>query len=425
MISPVVVKLAVQRLETAGGVVGKIYAVSTLGSILGTFATGFYLIEMMGTRTLLYSVGALLICCAPIFGGLLAGRNGRPGVVGASLVLMLTTLGLLWTFRGDIAIALEANETEDGGYTIDQWGQTYTNKFYKESNYFTIKWYDEDHEHFDTAELVPLRTLVLDRLVHSYTHMEDPTYLQYGYLRIYEELVAWRSQKIGEAHRSLFIGGGGYTLPRYLDHRYSKAHIDVVEIDPWVTRVAEKDLGIKDTRVKSYNEDGRWFAMNCKDQYDFIFGDAFNDLSIPYHLTTKEFNENLKRLLKPDGLLMALVIDHVGHGKFLPAYIQTLYTVFGPDNVDLITLGSEDLDKSGTDTVIVVASTSNTDMKDFRAFLDKRKADARRVDSIVTERARLQRYITDRQPITLTDDYVPVDNLIAPHFEERYGLRKK
>src|SRR4030043_1651670 len=69
MISPVVVKLALKNLEKTGHVVGKIYAFSTLGSILGTFATGFFLISWMGTRTILLTMGVILIVCAPIFGG--------------------------------------------------------------------------------------------------------------------------------------------------------------------------------------------------------------------------------------------------------------------------------------------------------------------------------------------------------------------
>src|SRR5512143_1612009 len=69
MISPVVVKLALSNLEKTGNVVGKIYAFSTLGSILGTFATGFYLISWMGTRSILLTMGIILVLSAVIFGG--------------------------------------------------------------------------------------------------------------------------------------------------------------------------------------------------------------------------------------------------------------------------------------------------------------------------------------------------------------------
>ena len=69
MISPVVVRLSLDRLERSGNVVGKIYAFSTLGSILGTFATGFFLISWMGTRNILLLMAVILILSAPLFGG--------------------------------------------------------------------------------------------------------------------------------------------------------------------------------------------------------------------------------------------------------------------------------------------------------------------------------------------------------------------
>src|SRR4030043_1657803 len=69
MISPVVVKLTLNNLEQTGNVVGKIYAFSTLGSILGTFATGFFLISWMGTRNILLLMAAILIVSSPFFGG--------------------------------------------------------------------------------------------------------------------------------------------------------------------------------------------------------------------------------------------------------------------------------------------------------------------------------------------------------------------
>ena len=139
--------------------------------------------------------------------------------------------------------------------------------------------------------------------------------------------------------RTLFIGGGGYTLPRFVELQYPNAEIEVVEIDPEVTRVAQTYLGIpKDTKIRTFNQDARWFVMNCKEKgrYDFIFLDAFNDLSVPYHLTTKEFAMELKNLLKPHGLLLTNVIDNFNKGAFLPSYIRTLEEVFGKGYVHLI-----------------------------------------------------------------------------------------
>ena len=396
MISPVVVKLTLNNLEKTGNVVGKIYAFSTLGSILGTFATGFFLISWMGTRHILFTMGIILILSALVFGGFFVRKK-------VLLLFFVILIPLLWAFYG-YAFKPPLDE------------ETY---FFKESDYYTIK-LKRDTTRSGGA---PLEALILDHLVHSYTDLNDPLYLEYEYIRIYEEMVRWQAKK-RKSFKSLFIGGGGYTFPRFIQAKYPKAEIDVVEIDPEITRVVKNYLGISETtRLHSFNEDGRWFVMNYKEQggYNFIFGDAFNDLSIPYHLTTKEFAMQLKRLLKPDGLLLANVIDSFKKGAFMPSYIRTLEEVFGKGNVHLITLSS-DYDHIGISTCVVVASPQKLNMNDFiKAVKGK---DGKEITSHVVPQDQLQQYLKERYSVILTDDYVPVDNLIAPIFEERFGYQR-
>jgi spermidine synthase len=393
MISPVVVKLTLNNLDRTGNVVGKIYAFSTLGSILGTFATGFFLISWMGTRHILLTMGIILILSALVFGGFFVKKK--------LLVFFFAVLiFLIWEFYG---YAFKP--------PLD--GETY---FFKESDYYTIKLKKDPSR----GRGGPLEALILDHLIHSYTDLKDPLYLQYEYIRIYEEMVRWQAGK-RSSFKALFIGGGGYTLPRFIEAKYQQAAIDVVEIDPEVTRVGKKYLGIpENTRIRSFNEDGRWYVMNCKEGggYDFIFGDAFNDLSIPYHLTTKEFALQLKRLLKPDGLLLANVIDSFQEGAFMPSYIRTLEEVFGKGNVHLLTLSS-DYNHIGISTCVIVASPQRLDMDDFVRVIKGK--DGEEMTSHVMPQDRLQQYLKERYSIILTDDYVPVDNLIAPIFEERFG----
>ena len=375
MISPVVVKLTLNNLNKTGNVVGKIYAFSTLGSILGTFATGFFLISWMGTRHILLAMGIILIFSAVIFGGFLNRKKALALLILLfSLFLILPIVGLYGyaaIYPDEISVSGSPIQTLEILYAyafkppMDE--ETY---FLKESNYYTIKL---KRNHTRSGGIL-LESLVLDHLVHSYTDLNDPLYLEYEYLRMYEEMVRWRAEK-RKSFKALFIGGGGYTFPRMMEARYPKAEIDVVEIDPEVTRVVQGYLGIsRDTRIRSINEDGRWFVMNCKEKgtYDLIFGDAFNDLSIPYHLTTKEFALQLKRLLKPDGLLLANVIDSFKKGAFMPSYIRTLEEVFGKGNVHLLTLTS-DYDHIGISTFVVVASSQKLDMDDFAGAVKGRR----------------------------------------------------
>jgi len=423
MISPVVVKLTLNNLQKTGNIVGKIYAFSTLGSILGTFATGFFLISWMGTRQILFSIGIILILTALIFGGFW----GKKKVLALFLFFLFLVIILpLVAWYGYAAAHPEKVAVSYSplhslktlyGYAfkpqLDE--ETY---FFKESNYYTIKLKRSKTR----IKGGPLESLVLDHLIHSYTDLNDPLYLEYEYIRMYEEVVRWQADK-RKSFKTLSIGGGGYTFPRLLEAKYPDAQVTVVEIDPEITRVVQTYLGVpRNTNIRSFNEDGRWFVMNNRESgsFDFIFGDAFNDLSIPYHLTTKEFAAHLKRLLKPNGLLLANVIDSFKKGAFMPAYIRTLEEVFGKGNVHLLTLTSDD-DRIGISTFVVVASPQRLDMEDFVRTI--RKEAGEEMTSHVMPPDRLQQYLRDRHPVLLRDDYVPVDNLIAPIFEERFGYR--
>jgi spermidine synthase len=282
--------------------------------------------------------------------------------------------------------------------------------YFKETDYFTIelkKTEKDDH---------PLEMVVLDNLIHSYVDLEDPLHLQYGYERTYADLIAWKVKK-NSTFRVLIIGGGGYTFPRFLEATYPEAQIDVVEIDAHLTHLAYQYLGLSpQTRIRTFNGDARWTLMNFKEKgvYDFILGDAFNDLSIPYHLTTKEFSTLLRSLLKPDGLLIANVIDHFQTGLFMPSYVRTLEEVFGRGKVALVSDSAfEDM---GISTMIVSASA-----------VEQRWKEAEKVNPencyVITPRE-LDQKLQNRFAMILTDDHAPVDNLTAPIFEERFGKKK-
>jgi hypothetical protein len=117
---------------------------------------------------------------------------------------------------------------------------------------------------------------------------------------------------------------------------------------------------------------------------------------------------------------MANVIDSFKKGAFMPSYIRTLEEVFGKGNAHLVTLTS-DYDHIGISTFVVVASPQKLDMDDFVRTV-KRKGEE--MTSHVMSQAQLQEYLNERTSVILTDDYVPVDNLIALIFEERFGYRQ-
>ena len=386
MISPVAVKLAVRDLATTGSVVGKIYALSTLGSIAGTFVTGFYLVARFGTRATVVGVGVVLIASALTFGGLLRG-------VGRVVAMVMLAAGCLYAgTRTTDAPPPYRNPELPGPKT----GIVHT----EESQYYTIA--VERTVRGDNG--APLHALHLDHLVHSYADLADPSYLEYGYLELFLDVVEWTARK-GSRFRVLFIGGGGYTLPRLLEREYPQAQIDVVEIDPAVTGVAQRYFGLqRNTRIRTFHEDARWFALRAHERYDAIFIDAFNDLSVPYHLTTREHTLQLQRLLAPDGTLAVNLIDDFGKGRFLASYAKTLQSVFGASNVAVVMEEAADME-SDRSTFVVLASSWAV------------RADG---DTHVLTGQPLRTYLARRNAMILTDDHAPVDNMLAPLFVTRF-----
>lgn len=388
MISPVVVKLALQGLEKAGGIVGKIYAFSTLGAIIGTFITGFFLISFMGTRNIILFMGVILIISGLLINPIFKTKKATAGFL---LLIFIPLIGIY-----DIAFKPFLKE---GNY------------YYKESNYYTIKLYNT----YGSDRKIELEALVLDNLIHSYVNLNDPLYLEYEYLKVYADILKWRFDK-NSAFKTLSIGGGGYTFPRYMEVYYPNAEIDVVEIDPEVTQVAYEYLGLSsNTRIKSYNTDGRWYVMNCAKKYDVIFIDAFNDLSVPYHLTTKEFAKELKNIMESGGILLTNIVDNFQKGAFLPSYVKTLREVFG-DKVFLLSI-SPHFEKLGISTFIVIAG--DVKIENLKSFIEKNKD----ITASIIPKNLFDEFINKRYAVVLTDDYAPVDNLIAPVFQERFDYK--
>jgi spermidine synthase len=373
-ISPIVVKLTLTDLGRTGLTVGKIYAWSTAGSIVGTFATGFFLISWFGTRMIILLVAAVLMLMALWF--LTLGSRGRALARGTAVVLLF---------------ALAAGLLSRGGLL--------SSRCVRESNYFCIKVNEKEME----GRII--RELVLDRLVHSYVDMDDPAHLVYGYERTYAEVV----RPVVETRpqlEALFIGGGGYSFPRYLEVQAPQSRVVVAEIDPEVTEIAHELLGLdRDTRMELFSLDARLLLtrLDQPNTYDLVFGDAFNDYSVPFHLTTVEFNRIVDRLLRDDGLYVVNIIDSGVHGHFLRAYVNTLQEVFA--HVAVVPMGTG-WQKFGRTTFIIVAGQQPADLTHLPRNQQPVSQDE------------LAAYLAMDPPLVLTDDFVPVDNLLSPVFED-------
>ncbi len=388
MVSPVAIKLTLADLGQTGGIVGTIYAVSTAGAILGTFMTGFLFVLWFGTRVTIWLVAAVLILTGIIawFSWRIPGRwrlSLKNFVIWLSLVELVLTSLFLFQVR-------------------ESWQVNYT----KESSYYSIQVFNGEGN---------IKVLCLDHLIHSYVIPDNPAFLKYPYLQIFEEIVRYFGVE-NPAPRVLHLGGGGYSFPRYMELVYPESVNEVVEIDPAVTQVAHKELGLPlETSIKTYNQDARLFLIQRKtgDKYNIVIGDVFNDYSTPYHLTTLEFNNLLKANMEKDGIYLVNIIDDYKCGRYLPSFIHTLRQSF---NCVYLLAALETWNNAGTGTFVIAATDRRIDLADYMKFVtwDGRNKAVGNPHGEID----LDKYLAEREPILLSDDHAPTDILIAPVFTQ-------
>ena len=382
MVTPIVIKLELRELSKTGDIVGRFYAISTAGSILGVFLTGFVLIQLIGTRPIVLAVAIALFLMAILFGDLWKVRYKALAVFAVAVIAVSTVL----TFRYD-------------------WFESGCDE---ESNYFCIKVREREIQGHR------VRTLTLDQLLHSYVALDDPTFLVYGYEKITADFVALQDHR-GDGPNVLFIGGGGYTMPRLIEVRYPDWNVEVIEIDPEVTEVAHAYFALpRNTTISTYNVDARMKANDLADgDYDMVVGDAFNDFSVPYQLTTHEFNQRVKELLKPEGIYIVNIVDNLEIGNFLRAYVNTMRHTFEYVYV----LRDDDLwekDERSNVTYVVVGSSQPITREDL-VEANEAVGWHEPISNFMPDELSY-RWFHREDPIMITDDYVPVDQLLAPLF---------
>lgn len=420
MVSPQAIRLAMPDVQHAGRVAGRIYAWSTIGAIVGTFATGYVLISQLGVEWTILSVAGVLTLAAATLVPLWKSNAG--------LYLLAIVLGGI---VGNAVLHLQrsTSDSHEPGATIAV----------DDSNYYFI------HISRDYDNPSHLR-LNLDHLLHSIVAPEEPTYLYYDHEGIQLEILLDLESRIANP-RVLVIGGGGYTFPRCAKTVVPKSQVEVVEIDPAVTQAAERYLGFDRQKldIVVHHQDGRQFITEEAQpgSYDLIVLDAVNDYSVPAHLTTKEFNESVKRILVKNGIYLLTVIDDVADGRLWKACYRTLQQSF--PYVELIAARELDWDASDQRTVFVIyASERPLDLLEIQRSVYERfnttlagvagawtteYFDPRipvRVYTMPVPEPVVRKALAIESEIILTDQFAPVDNLLAEVFRKRSikGSRK-
>lgn len=390
-ISPVVAKMALERGLPTGRTVGDIYAWGAAGSIAGTFVAGYYLIAVMGTISIIWLVGGVMMLMALLYAVKSWFSRGCAFFFLLALVMGISPWGPI-TKAGQ---AIELRQPEDPDIIYEDETQYC---------YVAIK----------TTEKKPeKRVFIQDQLIHSAITLGDLSSLEYSY----EQIMSAVTHRFGRDKQSasfLILGGGGYVLPRYLEKYWSGSTVDVVEIDPGITEAAHSAFELdRNTSIKTILLDARNYVDQLIEQqrsgekiakYDFIYEDALDHYAIPYQLTTLEFDQKISQILNNDGIYMVELIDIFDSSLFLGAFVNTMKQVF--PFVSVIT--ENDIGSDSRNTFIVIGAKKKRDLQNVCKGYCKNEKIWYMSDSDI---AVLEEKSKGR---VLTDNYAPVEHLLAP-----------
>lgn len=368
MISPYAVKLKLENLQKSGRTIGNLYAISTIGSIAGTFLAGFFLLTYLGNTKLLIILSATLMLTSAL---------AHTKTVALKLIITLLVLTQIVTTNRQ-----EQSLTKAG--TIEL-----------ETDYSHVKIFN------GTRDGTRVKVLNLGQKDNSAIYLDNDD-LVFKYTKFYR----LAKHFFPEAKSALLIGAGAYSYPKDFLKNFPLAEMDTVEIDSKVTELARKYFDLKENpRLHIYHEDGRTFLNKNIKKYDIIFGDAFRSFySIPYQLTTVEALQKMHDSLTDKGIVLTNVISSIdGKGsKFLKAEYRTYKAIF--PQVYIFPVSHPDSETKYQNIMLVaMKSVEKADMKSSNSELN-------------TYLEHLyKKEIKEDFPI-LTDDFAPVDQYIMELF---------
>ncbi len=331
-VTPFAVRLKMTSLEETGRTVGRLYALSTIGSIVGTFAAGFFLIPFLGSVRTLYLIAGTLILLSMLH---------------VPLAITKLNIAAITFFIFGIA------SSEGSAYLLGENSDLHD----IDTEYSRVQVFETK----DPATGKPIRALATDPYFVQSAMFLDSDELVLDYSRYYHLIGHFKP----DLQKTLIIGGAGYSFPKEYLRTYPQATIDVVEIDPGMTQIAREHFRLTDDpRMRIFHEDGRMFINRAAaGQYDAILMDAFGSLfTVPTHLTTVEAVRHFHRILKDDGVIVFnLGAAITGPGShFLHAELATYRAVF--PTVLLFKVNSDYPDEK-LQNLIIVASRSDESPK--------------------------------------------------------------
>ncbi len=369
--------------EGPGDASGQVYALGTGGSIVGSFATTFVLIPEIkeGVVGIEFGFGVLLLLTA----FLVAPRGNT--ATRAAIGLAGGTLVLAFVFVTFAPLA--------GGEVV----------YETQTTYQQLEVVDDDG----------VRTLYLDGVPHSAMDKSDPDGYVFSYTRYFHLSMLATKEEVDNV---LFIGGGGFSGPKRFETEYNVT-IDVVEIDPAVVSAAKEYFGVEEGNdFRIHTMDGRRYLETTNRTYDVVILDAYRADKVPIQLTTVEFMNLVSERTDEDGVVVANVISaRTGpESAFYRAQYRTMDRAF-PNVYSFPTSESGRLQNI---ELVATKSDRTLTQADFERLNRER-------DIGIDLRQEVGFYRGDVDvgdaPL-LTDDYAPVDSLLARQIDTDYIIER-
>lgn len=406
-VAPIAVRLHAQSLESLGQTAGRLFAISTAGSIAGTFATAFWLIPEFGTDQLLGIAAAALFAAAGLFA--LAERLVATAAVAiAGAVLATGAAVALAPETGRRLAEAEARNWSPlyrrGGFVRGQEPPDVAGldlRYAKDTQYHRLSVADDETN----------RYLRFDNTYQSGMPLSRPFGTTFEYADFFHLALAYKP----DVRDILFIGLGGGSSPKRLWRDFPQVQVQAVELDPVVVDVAYRFFSLpRDPRLEVDVEDGRRWLDKDDRKWDAIMIDAFYADAIPFHLFTAEFMELVRERLNPGGVVITNTIGSITgeQSRLFRSVYRTYRTAFPTVVVHPVILAGDEGDENVRNLMLVATEQAAPD----KAFLAERWRGIREEFPRVPD---LGKAIADRRDEvsvagvpTLTDDYAPTDSLL-------------
>jgi spermidine synthase len=385
-VSPFAIRLRIEQVGRSGHTAGQLYAISTAGSILGTFLPVLWLIPTIGTRYTFFVFAVSLLLISII--GLIVTRYTTPRLPRMRLdksllsILLLIPMGMaVFSIHGPIK---PPSGTDGGGVLITERESAY--------NYIQVVRVGEQ------IQLVLNEGFAIHSIYDPHQILTQGPWDYFMVAPYFNKPPFTQSQ----VHNACIIGLGAGTIPRELTAAYGPIPIDGVEIDGTIVDIGRQYFHMNEPNLHVIVQDGRYYLRTTSKKYDIIGIDAYQQPYVPFQLTTVEFFQEVRAHLTPTGVTVINAGRTSKDFRLVEALAQTMRAVF--PNVYII-------DTQSFANSLIIGTNAPTSLDNFRINaegLTNPLLQSVAQASLIYGNMR-EEHITD---VHFTDDRAPVEQLI-------------